>query len=81
MSLAKFFLIVPPGLEELAKQELLDKAPGLNVLRAEKGGIEIEAPFELGLTLNLVLKIPSGVLLRIAEFKCRDLPKLYNKVS
>ena len=47
----------------------------------EKGGFAIEAPIELGFNLNRFLKIPTSIMLRIAEFKCRDLPKLYNKVA
>lgn len=76
-----FFVVTPPGLEELAAQELNLKAPGLPPLAIEKGGFEVSCPFSLGLSLNQVLRIPSSILLRIADFKCRDLPKLYQKVS
>jgi putative N6-adenine-specific DNA methylase len=81
MSENQFFLVVPPGLEILAGRELNEKLPGLPEAKIEKGGLTVTAPLELGFTFNLVLKIPSAVLLRVAEFKCRDLPKLYNKVA
>lgn len=81
MDLNTFFLVVPPGLENLAAKELAQKIPGLSEIKSEKGGIEVAAPFELGLAFNHTLKIPAKILLRIAQFKCRDLPKLYNKIS
>ena len=72
---------MPPGFEDLALQEINIKVPGLSNLRCEKGGVEFDAPLEVGLALNYVLKIPTEVRLRLAEFKCRDLPKLYQKIS
>jgi putative N6-adenine-specific DNA methylase len=76
-----FYLVVPPGLESLAKDELVGKFPGLIIDKADRGGILVSAPLGVGLALCTHLKIPTMVLLRIAEFKCRDLPKLYQKVS
>jgi putative N6-adenine-specific DNA methylase len=82
-----FFLQVPPGLENLAKQEFELKYPILAPetpvpqVMVEKGGIIIELPLEKGFALNYWLKIPNRVLLRFAHFKCRDIPKLFNKVS
>jgi len=84
---ASFFLIYPPGLEEPAlielkeKYALLEAAVPLNVTMVTSGGIEIECPLHTGLKLNLVLKTPTRILLRLTEFKCRDFPKLYQKVS
>jgi len=81
-----FFLQVPPGLENLAKQEFELKYPILSpgsphpTLLVEKGGVSVELPIEKGLSLNYWLKIPNRILLRFAHFKCRDFPKLYNKL-
>lgn len=75
-----FYLVVPPGLENLALSELSEKFPGLQAV-SEKGGVLLTAPFEIGLAFHHYLKIPTEIRLRIAEFKCRDLPKLYQKVS
>ncbi len=44
-------------------------------------GVSFEAPFDFGMRLNLTLKIPTRILLRLTEFSCRDFPKLYNKVK
>jgi putative N6-adenine-specific DNA methylase len=81
MDLEEFFLVVPPGLESYAARELVEKVPGLGQWKVELGGISVEAPFELGLAFNRVLKVPVAVRLRLASFKCRDLPKLFQKVS
>lgn len=84
---ATFFLIYPPGLEDLGERELRLKYPliegavPLSVKSVITGGIEIECPLHTGFKLNLVLKSPVRILVRLAEFKCRDFPKLYQKVS
>lgn len=75
------FLVVPPGFEQLAASELNEKYPGLENIRYDKGGIELSVPFSLACSFNIMLKIPSAVFLRIASFKCRDFPKLFNKVK
>ncbi len=82
-----FFFQVPLGLEQLALKELNLKFPGLFPAKAlshaqiEEGGFTMELPLNQGLTLNYWLKIPNRILLRFAHFKCRDLPKLFNKIS
>jgi len=75
-----FYLVVPPGFETLALHELNEKFPGLET-HLGRGGLDVLAPFELGLALHYHLKIPTEIRLRIAEFKCRDFPKLYQKIS
>ena len=47
----------------------------------EKGGVFVKAPLALGLQLNFFLKTAHRVLWRMAEFKVRDFPKLYEKVQ
>lgn len=76
-----FFLVVTPGFENLAVTELNEKIPGVEILSVEKGGVTVQAPLALGLAFNSNLKIPTLILLRIAEFKCRDLPRLFQKTS
>ncbi|MFG1492431.1 hypothetical protein ABMA75_02615 [Halobacteriovorax sp. ZH4_bin.1] len=83
----ELFLSVTPGLEEFAKDELKE------LIRYEFfTSIEIESDNEKGLllkskdlfsllTLIKFLKIPTRALLRVEEFKARDLPKLYKKLS
>lgn len=84
---ATFFLIYPPGLEDLGERELelkyslIESAVPLTIKAVVTGGIEIECPLHTGFKLNLVLKTPVRILVRLAEFKCRDFPKLYQKIS
>jgi putative N6-adenine-specific DNA methylase len=74
----RLFLIIPPGLEDLAAREMIEKLPAIkhNVI---KGGIEAEADLEWMTKAHLHLKIPVRILLRISEFKVRDFPKLHQK--
>jgi putative N6-adenine-specific DNA methylase len=85
MTKETFFIQIPPGLEELAKKEFHLKFVNINTYSPEptieKGGLSVQLPLEEGLKLNYWLKIPNRILLRLAHFKCRDLPKLFNKVS
>ncbi len=79
-STREFFLIVAPGLEDLAEFELRDWLPEA---RAEvvKGGLSITLPLKVGFALNRALKIPTRILVRVADFGCRDFPKLFKKMS
>jgi putative N6-adenine-specific DNA methylase len=47
----------------------------------DRGGVLIETEFHLGIQLNFFLKTANRVLWRVAEFKVRDFPKLFEKVS
>lgn len=84
---ALFFIIYPPGLEEAGQRELktkyalLDPGSELIIKEVIPGGLLIECPLHLGLKLNLVLKTATRILLRLTEFKCRDFPKLFQKMS
>lgn len=84
---AHFFIIYPLGLEDLGRLELEEKYPALEsavalkVISVIAGGIEIECPLHTGFKLNLILKTPTRILLRLTEFKCRDFPKLFQKIS
>ena len=88
MTKETFFIQVPPGLEELAKQEFELKFINIDPRHTdrpepliEKGGLLVQLPLEQGMKLNYWLRIPNRILLRLAHFRCRDLPKLFNKVS
>lgn len=78
-----FYLICPIGLETALIKEIQIKglAPGLASVKAGKGGVEIEAPFETGLALNYQLKTPTRILMRIKERRCRDFPKLFKVIT
>lgn len=79
MTALNYFLVILPGLEDLAHKELMEKCPSENV-RVLKGGIEVEADLDWMVEAHLKLKIPTRILLRITEFKVRDFPKLYQKI-
>jgi putative N6-adenine-specific DNA methylase len=79
--LFKFFLIINPGLEELALHELKQCLPNVQIIKKDKGGIEFEAELLAGLRLNHSLKIPSRILLRLEDFAASDFPKLFKKMQ
>lgn len=74
-----YFLIIPPGLEQIALEELTSKTDLTGVIQA--GGIELQGDHQAILNLNATLKIPSRILWRISHFRCRDFPKLFNKTQ
>lgn len=82
-----FYLIVPPHFEDLSLRELAEKwaihfpEKTYQVLSKELGGILIQTELALGCYLNKILKIPTRILLRWQEIKCRDFPTVYQKAS
>lgn len=88
----EFFLIITPGLESLAHQELLQKWRRLHGLyptlyKTEKpeviveyGGMTLICEAQEAWPLNYYLKLPTRILQRFAKFRARDLPKLYEKI-
>jgi putative N6-adenine-specific DNA methylase len=80
---SQFLVICPPGLEQITYDDILaQKSESKNYeLNIITGGIEVESELIHGLELNYHLKSATRILLRLAEFKCRDIPKLFNKLS
>jgi putative N6-adenine-specific DNA methylase len=84
---AQFYLIYPVGLTDLGEIELQEKftqafpESELKILSLDEAGILIEVKMLEGLALNHFLKTPTRILMRIAEFKVRDFPKLFQKIS
>lgn len=88
-----FFIVVPPGLEELAYWELEQTLKILSsrkiknnddkenklIAKPHVGGWEIELPARTGYLLNHYLKIPTRILQRLSSFRVKDFPKLYEK--
>lgn len=79
-SKAEFFVVALPGLEDLVAAEIGEWFPKFEC-KIEHGGVTVVAPMAEGLAMNLVLKTATRVLIRIAKFRCRDFPKLYNKIA
>ncbi len=89
----KFFVVCPIGFELTVVSEIQECWPLLigkdgrpsavpvPALKVDKGGVEIACEEILGFQLNFFLKTASRVLLRLAEFKVRDFPKLHDKIT
>lgn len=80
----QFFLSYIPGTIEAGKLEFEEKCKQLEFsyeLSELVDGLQVSMTLEQGCLLNYYLKVPTKILLRIAEFKCRDLPKLFNKLK
>jgi len=79
--LKRFFLVTPLGLEQLAAQELVFWHKEAKDLEELKGGVEFTSTFAKACELNTCLKVPSRILLRLTDFRCRDFPKLFQKIQ
>ncbi len=78
--LQEFFLVALPGLEDIVQAEVRDWFPDFES-KLEHGGVTVMAPLAEGLAMNLALKTPTRILLRMKTFRCKDFPKLYNKIA
>jgi putative N6-adenine-specific DNA methylase len=76
----EFFLVTLPGLEDLAHAEVADWFPEVET-KIEHGGVTCIAPMATGLAMNLALKTPTRILLRVERFRCRDFPKLFQTIG
>jgi putative N6-adenine-specific DNA methylase len=76
----QLFLIITPGLEDTAREELESKCPVSPVVQV-KGGLELTADLEWIINAHCLLKVPTRILMRIRDFKVRDFPKLHQKFS
>ncbi|MFK7826722.1 MAG: hypothetical protein AB8G05_21450 [Oligoflexales bacterium] len=97
MQIGDFFLVVPPAFGAIAQAELALKKDKIVALCKDLGLIESKCewhvslseegitisnlPLELGFALNIFLKIPTRILLRLKSFRCRDFPKLYKQTQ
>lgn len=86
-TLAQFYIIYPLGLSDLGLLELKEKwvihypDKKLEIISKNEGGVLINVTTLQGFSLNHILRSPTRILLRVAEFKARDFPKLFNKIS
>lgn len=76
----EFFAVALPGLEDLVEGEVKEWFPDLET-KKEHGGVTVMAPLDKGLSMNLALKTPTRILLRLETFKCKDFPKLFQKIE
>jgi len=83
---SNIFIICPPGLEKILKNELIEKnliykLNPFEIIQEDVGGIEIKVPSAEWPYYNYILKSATRILLRVKTFKCRDLPKLFDRSS
>ncbi len=88
-----FFISCQPGMEQDVLDEikevwsfLIERDGSSNSLvlpefKLIEGGLEAEFDLMMACQLNFFLKSASRILMRIMEFRCRDLPKLFQKVN
>lgn len=76
----RLFLIIPPGLEDMAYLEIDRKCP-VSGLVHHKGGLEFSADLDWIIKAHALLKIPTRMLMRMTQFKVKDFPKLYKKFA
>ncbi len=76
----EFFAVALPGLEDLVESEIKEWFPTLET-KKEHGGVTVMAPLDQGLSMNLALKTATRILLRLDSFRCKDFPKLYQKIE
>ncbi len=74
----KIFLVVPPGVEQIARSEVEQIFPNLRLL-SSTDGLEYEAELETIYKLNLFLRVPNRILIRLAEFEATRFQDLFTK--
>lgn len=89
----EFFVSTNLGFEAMLLEELkaisprvmgLDGRPSVHEIQflgAEKGGVRLLAPLEVGLQFNYFSKLANRVLLRLLRARVRDFPKLFQLAS
>ena len=87
-----FYVSCNPGFEKGLEAEIKEIWPWLietngqhtqlpyPPMTVEHGGILVDCPLEMGIQFNFFLKTAHRVLWRLAEFRVRDFPKMFEKV-
>ncbi|WP_300458662.1 RNA methyltransferase [Desulfobacula sp.] len=76
-----FFAVCPPGLKRLCKDELMGLGFSKDTLDIIPGGIAFNTRLTTGMQLNLNLRSPSKLLMRISRFKADSFEKLEKKTA
>src|SRR3989339_1908060 len=75
-----FFIVCAPGLEKVCRAEILGAGIPEARLKAVDGGIEFRGRLSDAAALNLNLRSPSRILMRIGRFKADSFEKLEKKI-
>ncbi|NOX32696.1 MAG: RNA methyltransferase [Deltaproteobacteria bacterium] len=76
-----FFIICSPGLKNLCQNEMLRLGFPGDKLRVTSGGIEFKSRLNTCMALNLSLRSPLKILMRITRFKAESFRKLEKKIN
>ena len=76
-----FFAVCTPGLKMVCRNEMLALGFPGNSLEITSGGIEFSCRMKTCMTLNLNLRSPSRILMRISHFKEDNFKKLEKKIT
>ncbi|TWI76856.1 putative N6-adenine-specific DNA methylase [Desulfobotulus alkaliphilus] len=68
----EFFVICPPGFEKECEKEIQTLFPDTGPMKAEKGGILLQAPLSFAPEANRRLRTASRILMRMARFTATD---------
>lgn len=74
----KTFLVVPPGIEQVAKAEVEQIFPNIKPIPS-LDGLEYECDLETIYKFNLFLRVPNRILVRFAEFEATSFQDLFTK--
>ncbi len=78
----KIFLVVPPGLEDLAKTEIADEMQNKKlVYQPLQEDLTFEVDLQNLLNANIHLRIPNRILIRLGDFRATNFPELVKKAS
>lgn len=76
------FLVVPPGLEDLAKTEIADEMQNKKlVYQPLQEELTFEVDLQNLLNANIHLRIPNRILIRLGDFRATNFPELVKKAS
>ncbi len=76
-----FFAACSPGLKKICKSEMLASGFPEDKLKVIEGGIEFQSKPEICMLLNLHLRSPLKILMRINQFKADSFRKLEKKID
>jgi len=78
----KMFLVVTPGLEELAKREIEKECQNKNmVFQPLQEDLSFEVDIQTLINANINLRIPNRILVRLGDFRATNFPELVKKAS
>lgn len=75
-----FFIVCSPGLETVCRSEMLTAGVPAGNLNLIAGGIEFKGRISDCMAMNLNLRSPSRILMRISRFKADSFEKLEKKI-